>query len=75
MNPASPTPRNGTSVLPDDGGNLARVTCNASSSQTGHSLFCEPASAALPSTTYALIRHFYPLALSAKPYEETPYTD
>jgi hypothetical protein len=40
MNSASRYPQlDGTLILPGSGGNLARVTCNALSSQTGHFLF------------------------------------
>jgi hypothetical protein len=40
ISPASRYPQlDGTLILPGSGGNLARVTCNALSSQTGHLLF------------------------------------
>ena len=40
MKSASRYPQlDGTLILPGSGGNLARVTCNALSSQTGHLLF------------------------------------
>jgi hypothetical protein len=42
MKSASRYPQlDGTLILPGSGGNLARVTCNALSSQTGHFLFSE----------------------------------
>ena len=39
MNPALSFPPEMTALLPVCGGNLARVTCNALSTQTGHLLF------------------------------------
>lgn len=71
--PSSPDLRDGQPLPGAFGGNLARVLSDAPSASAGHFLFREPA--ALPSPPYALIRRISPLALSAKPLEETPYTD